>query len=274
MPNSRAKSVWETPTGKFMAGSGKLWKELGQSGGEVIHRLDEEPDFLDRVSRFMRGGGFVFQHHDQLRDVMGNNVFGVDEWEQLFGVLFTQSQIEQVYKFPLPIDMLRETCQIGSMGKIYDTHFAFIGIDFALTTPITIKKLYELSRKNIMSVSGIKEDDLKSSWIVEETCKFGWYLAYKGPAHLSSVGKDFNNLRFVQCMEKDYRIPSVVELVNFLLLSFMRNGPEFMKEKQLRSSTQFPNEDSTLCVTTTPRIVISPQRINYSDIGLAAFRKM
>ena len=43
MANSKEGTVWAAPAGKLASASTKLWNELGNRGGVVIVKLDEDP---------------------------------------------------------------------------------------------------------------------------------------------------------------------------------------------------------------------------------------
>lgn len=181
MGNSKEGTVWAVPAGKLASASTKLWNELGNRGGSVVVKLDEDPSFRKRTVEFLLRGGIESSAHIQLvRALMGNErIWGVEEWTSFYNVRFTKKQLHAVEKFPWSQDVLNAPCPFVKDKLVRETHFARLGLEKLNGIPLTI---LEWQRLHPAGGEPHFYSYAPSSWYASQgfatkvTCRFRWYL--------------------------------------------------------------------------------------------------
>ncbi|MFA6272110.1 MAG: hypothetical protein WC693_03300 [Patescibacteria group bacterium] len=224
-----------------------LWTvEFGQLGAtlkalqdhgvtpEHLARIRSDQDYAKSVAAYMRRDDLKgFLHQKQVRDIFGDNFFGIEEWSEFYGVNFSQKQLRAVSDFPWDEDFLKGPCPIHKGKELRETHFAFLGLHRVNGRRLTISRWRQLGPKNVegeYSEPGQLTFGRNEYWnqhlacegYIHRACEFRWYLM-----PLGAIGGDLYHL------DSDldlYEWPSAVEEVTKLILYHRKNGIYLNKE--------------------------------------------
>lgn len=190
----------EVPQGKFQAAMFRLSQLLGNSGGELIARLDDDPGYCHRVADYMlRGAPEVSPINGTLteriaRAIMGENmVIGLEKVRRRFGVDLSDELLKRADTVPY----LPET-----LAKYSKTHLLMFGV------PVTIKQVFETGKARhqigiSFTGSGFQESGgemlMKSS-----SPQSGWFLIAREPEENTEVGLDMCGKRIATIIEAYY----------------------------------------------------------------------
>ncbi|OGN40855.1 MAG: hypothetical protein A2606_02540, partial [Candidatus Yanofskybacteria bacterium RIFOXYD1_FULL_42_10] len=210
---SKNETGWASiPAGKLATAQSKLWNELGNRGGEIIVRIDDDQDFRKHIAGFMlRGGIDGSVQHKLARARMGQNFFGVEEYATLYGVNFSKKQLREVSGFPWGKDILDAPCPFNKGKTVRETHFAYLGVDKLNGSPLTIMKFQELHPESGQPKFRNYAPD---SWYhqqvfaTDKTMKLRWYLLLKNIVPNSTL-TSWNDQKAM--LPAEYEIPTAVE---------------------------------------------------------------
>ena len=279
MGNSKEGTVWEASAGKLASASTKFWNGLGSRGAEIITRLDDEKDPLrKRVQDFILRGGITDSAHQKLvRYIMGQNFWGLEEWAQNHGGIFTKKQEQQVAEFPWGEDVLTSACSIPRCGKIVkDCHFAFLGLDRLNKEAVNILKL-----QGRYPASGQPKfySYAPSAWYSTHdfatltTLGFRWYLMHQEIV-LKSTSTDYQNQ--LTMLPAEYEVPLCIEETTKDLFMIQKTGRYPNRSVYARCRDLSANGNRLYAGYCDGNGVSLNVWDDYSDglIGLAASRKL
>lgn len=102
------KTWTEVSAGSINAANQRLWVAFGESAEQVAGRINSDPDFVERVARFVVNGSYQMpESHQIAREVMGKNFFGVEDAIKHFGLNPTRRQLASLACIPFDKEMLR-----------------------------------------------------------------------------------------------------------------------------------------------------------------------
>ena len=134
----------EILAGELHVAEQRLRVALGDKASEVVEKINSDAAFADSVAAqiiMMAGEAKKKSVSTSLRLarlILGNNIFGLEEWETLYGVKFTKKQRREAGKFPWSESILTSPCPFSPGKQIKDTHFAFLGITGINGQPLTV----------------------------------------------------------------------------------------------------------------------------------------
>lgn len=209
--------VKETPWSEVTA----TLEVFGQHGvtREALALLRSNEEVGRRVAEFILNKGQEGSVQQKLiRQVVGDQFFGVEEWARLYGygIVFTDQQLLEVADFPWSEDILNVPCPFVEGKIIKETHFAFLGVER------TILGFYRLhpawgkphSRLTDDLWQGVKE-------IAEEqTCSFRWYLILK---EIIPYSRSETYEQQLAMLPPEYEVPLAVEEVAKNILYYTKN---------------------------------------------------
>jgi len=108
MKNTNPGGLWTASYGEI----GATLRALQDQGVTCDHlkRIRAEPGYAKRVAEFMiRGGLESSVHHTLAREIMGKNMFGVEEAIQYFGVNPTSQQFDVLSEVPFSKTVLEQS---------------------------------------------------------------------------------------------------------------------------------------------------------------------
>ncbi len=241
-------TVWELPTGKFTAGSGKLWRLLGHRGADIITRLDEDPDFNQRVADFMLNGAILPSVHQEVASlIMGpQNVWLPSDWHQYYGYRLSRKELAKAKEIPFS----RETLLWAK-----DDYFLFYAVPYLKGEDnlLTVWGLWRLVRGS--SCGGKLEigpwlRNNRFDCLDTETLS-GWQLVNKSfiPGTLNkSYSEQLNKL--AQHLEP----PSAIQEAMKTVLLYMKTGQQVPSRQCVRTRSQLgTHDDRCITVGTDPR---------------------
>lgn len=101
----------DTPHGIINAASQRFFGALGDNASEVANRMNTEPAFLAQIATFAMNGGFQPSTSQQkAREIMGKNMFGIEDAIKHFGVNPSKAQLAALGEVPFSEETL-EACK-------------------------------------------------------------------------------------------------------------------------------------------------------------------
>jgi len=145
MSTTQANAVpgfWQMQVSEREASLKALEDAIRVQGGnpqELMDLFRTDPQYANLIAQAMLRRGHVDSVDMRLaRLILGNNLFGLEEWETLYGVKFTKKQRREAGKFPWSESVLTGSCPFNPGKQIKDTHFAFLGITGINGQPLTV----------------------------------------------------------------------------------------------------------------------------------------
>ncbi len=156
--------------------------------------------------------------------LLGTNFFGVEDWQENYGLSLTKSQLAKVSEFPWSEKVLTAPCPFHSGKQVKDTHFAFLGLEQSKKQPLTIgqwQKLHPASNQprfySYPPDCWYKNEPFAN----EVSCQLRWYLCLKEIVP-GSENKTFDGQQAM--LPPEYEVPSAVEEVTKCLACFKKTG--------------------------------------------------
>jgi hypothetical protein len=215
-----------------------MWKD-GKELVEMMIAVGMTPDDLDRMrkskesalSRKMLGlarGGYESLDERFARRIMGENIFGRDEWSDAstYGVSFTSKRSRIAAKFPWSEALLDSECPFHTGKAVSETHFAFLGIHEFNGQPNDARGPLTIARWQAIHPESSGSPRLwvyspNEEFATVTTCESRWYLALKEIAP-GSVSTSWDNMQGM--IPEEYRSPSPVEEATKDLLVYRKLG--------------------------------------------------
>ncbi len=214
MGKAIAGTVWDERAGMLHAAQLKLWNQVGERGAEVAARLNEDPDYCERVAKAMVSTLTLQAVVEGMaariaREILGCNMFGVEDWQAMYGVKFTKKQIRDAGKFPWSEDVLNGPCPFNKGKLVKDTHFAFMGLTGINGSPLTVKKWMELHPATGQPKFCFNADPWHAGQphTDEATMELRWYLLLK---EIVPGSTDKTLEQQVVMLPEEYEVPSTI----------------------------------------------------------------
>ena len=101
----------DTPAGTINAASQRFFVALGEDASEVATRINSEPAFLTQLALFAKNGGFEpSTSQKKAREIMGKNMFGIEDAIKHFGVNPSKAQLAALGEVPFSEETI-EACK-------------------------------------------------------------------------------------------------------------------------------------------------------------------
>src|SRR3989344_72891 len=114
----------DTPAGPINAASQRFFVALGEDASEVATRINSDPAFLTQLALFAKNGGFEpSTSQKKAREIMGKNMFGIEDAIKHFGVNPSKAQLAAlvlVAVFPMSILDVRAKVKGELWQAFYD----------------------------------------------------------------------------------------------------------------------------------------------------------
>ena len=260
--------------------------------GDVLDKAGLTPKEADYLIR--RGDKFKAEERKLLQrlaigcpasvetaqQLLGTNFFGVEEWQDAYGVTFTKTQLAKVSEFPWGEATLTAPCPFHPGKKVKDTHFAFLGVehlDEERKKPLTIRQWQELHPKSGQPRLYSYPPDCwyeKEGFATTPTCQLRWYLCLKEIVP-GSENKTFDEQQ--RMLPVEYEVPSAVEEVTKHVLCFKKTGTCLTPSRygRVRDVDSHGDRVSVGCFASRGLIVNnSVDGYPSYDLGLASARKL
>jgi len=247
MQNSKVQgTVWDVPTGKFNAGSTKLWNSLGENGQNVIIRLDEEPDFCSRVAEFMQNGARSPSFHQELAcEIMGReNVWLPIDWCRYYGYRLMEKELKQAAEIPFSPEVLEQA---------KDDYFLFYAMPITPdgNSPLTVRMLGSLLKRTAdrsFATVGPWVDSQFFDGIIKDTLS-GWQLVRK-EIMPDSVNKSYSEQMLL--LDEYLSVPSPIQEAMKSILIYIKTGKRVNLKKCSRTNYLFSQhgaKDPEKCIS-------------------------
>lgn len=161
------------------------------------------------------------------QQLLGKNFFGVEDWQDMYGVSFTKKQLAAAGQFPWGEAVLNASCPFHPNKKVKDTHVAFLGVehlDEQRKKPLTIRQWQELHPTSQQPRFYSYAPDCwyaKEKFATTITCQLRWYLML---AEIIPGSEDKTFDEQMAMLPAEYEVPTAVEEVTKDFLCFKKTG--------------------------------------------------
>lgn len=173
---------------------------------------------------------------EEAQKILGKNFFDLSDWIKYvflpFGLPVCLPSKELFFEwstrgFPWGEDILNSPCPFNSGRRVWETHFAFLGIEQCLPdTSLTAIKWNELFQekfqRELISFELGRFDHkahLQEPSTSQVACKFRWYMMPLVTDELKLKGT-YEQQRAL--LPKEYEVPTVIEEISRSLLYFLK----------------------------------------------------
>lgn len=158
------------------------------------------------------------------RAILGKNFFGIEEWKFFYGMELSNKQLRKLPEFPWSKKILYAPCPFHKDKTVKETHFAFLGIDFFKSKPLTILKWHEIhppgSQPRFIYYSPILCWYNEEKFSKEYTCRLRWYLM---PLEILPNSTEKSYQEQLTMLPPEYEVPLAIEEVTKLFLYYRKN---------------------------------------------------
>lgn len=210
---------WNTaPAGVINGASQRFWLALGEDASEVANRINNEPAFLNQLAIFAKNGGFEpSTSQKKAREIMGTNMFGIEDAIKHFGVNPSKAQLAALGEVPFSEETLK-ACK--------GTH--------------VLVAVFPLSILDIRTQ--VKGDPIRllydQSWYNKEAFakdrgEIGWHLIRKTPVD-NSTNKTWNDQQAL--LGKDDETPKAQVMVYAIIGHYKATNERLFEKVWVRCS--------------------------------------
>lgn len=178
-------------------------------------------------------------HYDRAREIMGPNFFGPAEWERLFSVRLSDSELRRISEFPWSEEDLlvkapgpyggNMSGPGGSTITVRDRHFAFLGLQVINGRELNLAHWVDLlsRREDLDRMVYLEKTDREESF-AQRSCLFRWYLMPWDPVYLNlaSASEDPEDV-----LPDNYELPYAIEQTTHTLLFNLLPGRRVLNER-------------------------------------------
>lgn len=220
--NTNQSGLWTMAVGEREASLKAIEDAIAKRGGnprQLFDRFRTDNIFTDKVAEFMLHGGIESSADLRIvRAIMGDRIFGSEEWSALYGARLPK----RIPTFPWSKEVLKAPSPFHEGKTVAETHFAFLGLAKLNGKPLTINKWRELHPK-----SGQPQLYSDNPWYRNEqfandvTCEFRWYLM---PLEIvpNSERKTYQDQLVL--LPAEYEVPTAIAEVTKDILAFRKTG--------------------------------------------------
>lgn len=215
--STNPSGLWTIEYGEL----GATLKSLQDQGVTIDHlaRLRSDKDYARRVAEFMLRGGVESSADLRIvRAIMGDRIFGPEEWSALYGARL----LKRIPAFPWSEEVLKSPSPFHKGKTVAETHFAFLGLAKLNGKPLNIMRWRELH-----PATGQPRFYSDNPWYGRETfatdttCEFKWYLMSLDIVP-NSERKTYQEQ--LALLNQDYEVPTAIAEVTKDILAFRKTG--------------------------------------------------
>ena len=205
------------PSGILNGANQRFWLALGDQAGNVANRLNTDVDFTNRLAHFAVSGGFEpSTSQKRAREIMGRNMFGVEEAMKHFGVNPQKQQLAILAEIPWREEVL-VFCK--------DTHVLIAVL------PMSILDIRgHVDGKTLF----YNQDWYNKQGFAKDKGEVGWHLIRKEPT-ADSTAKSWNEQQAL--LSKDEEMPTAQIMVYTIIGHFRATGERLFERVYVRTSS-------------------------------------
>ena len=172
------KAWTQVPAGDINAANQRLWVAIGDNAEEVAARINTDPAFVANIARLMVNGGYEPSTSQKIaREIMGENMFGIEEAVKHLGVNATKQQFAYLAEVPFSEEVLKSS---------KDTHV------LVAVFPLSILDIRGIAKKQSDRTLFYSQDWYDRQAFAKDKGKVGWQLVRKVPID-NSTSKTWND---------------------------------------------------------------------------------
>lgn len=212
---------WNDTLAGIIAGAQqRLWVALGDNADQIATRINSDESFVTNIARFMQNGGVeptTSQKH--AREIMGRNMFGIEEVQKHFGVTPTKQQLAFLAEVPFSDEVLT-ACKA--------THVLVAGF------PLNLIDVRAKATKHFYTK---KDAWYEGQAFADEKIELGWYLICKVPVE-KSFSKNWKEQQSVlRSKHPDEETPKANILAYTVIGHFLATGERLFEKVWVRTSS-------------------------------------
>ena len=206
----------DTPHGVINGASQRFFLALGENASEVASRINSEPSFLSQLALFALSGGFEpSTSQKRSREIMGTNMFGIEDAIKHFGVNPSKAQLAALSEVPFSEETL-EACKA--------TH---VLVAFFPMSTLDIRAAHK--DQNLF----YNQDWYNKQAFAKDKGEIGWHLIRKTPVP-ESLNKTWDDQQ--KLIGKDDETPKAVVMVYTIIGHYKAMGERLFEKVWVRCS--------------------------------------
>lgn len=207
-------------SGSVYAAGHQLLTALGEEADGIVTRINSDHAFVERLAKFAICGGFEPNaSQKRAREIMGKNMFGIDEAIKHFLVNPTRQQRAALSEIPFSEEVLQQ-CK--------DTHV------LVAVFPLSILEIREMAKDKGLFYN---QDWYNKQSFAKDKGKIGWQLVCKTeiPNSTSKTWQEQQSL-----LGKDEEVPTAQVMVYTIIGHFLATGKRLFEKVYVRTSSAVP----------------------------------
>ena len=210
---------WNTaPAGIINGASQRFFVALGEDASEVAARINNEPAFLLQLALYAKNGGFEpSTSQKKAREIMGKNMFGIEDAIKHFGVNPSKAQLAALGEVPFSEETL-EACKA--------THV------LVAVFPMSILDI-RAKVKGELWQAFYNQDRYNKEAFAKDRGEIGWHLIRKTPVD-NSTNKTWNDQQAL--LGKDNETPKAQVMVYTIIGHYKATNERLFEKVWVRCS--------------------------------------
>ena len=207
----------EIPSGQTNGAFQRLMVALGEKADVAVTRINTESVFTDRLALYAINGGVESSaSQTRAREIMGANMFGIEEAIKHFGVNPSRRQLVSLSEVPFSEDTLT-ACK--------DTHV------LVAVFPLSIVDIRGIVKKLPDQTLFYNQDWYDEEAFASDKGETGWQLVRKTPI-ANSTGKTWNEQQAL--LTDDEETPKAQVMVYTIIGVFLATGERLFEKVYVR----------------------------------------
>ena len=209
----------EIPSGQPNGAFQRLMVAFGDRADTIVERINADEAVAQRVATLCLNNGYEPSvSQAKAREIMGKNMFGVEDAQKHFGVTPTKAQLGYLAEIPFSEEVLT-ACK--------DTHV------LVAVVPLTILDIRAIAKKQSDHTLFYSQDWYDKQAFANEKAELGWHLIRKTPVE-NSTSKNWKEQQAL--LSKDEEAPTASVLVYTIIGHFLATGERLFEKVYVRTS--------------------------------------
>lgn len=210
----------ELPYGPVQSAVFKLIQRMGDAGDgaqALVDKINSDDPFVDRVAKLVLTGGYEpSTSHQRAREIMGKNMFGIEEAIKHFGVNSTKPQLAYLAEIPFSEEVL-EVCK--------KTHV------LVAVFPMSILDIRAKFGKQQKPPMFYVQDWCDNQAFAQDKGQVNWQLVRKEPI-VNSTSRNWSEQQAL--LSKEEETPKAQVMVHTIIGHFLATGERLFEKVYVR----------------------------------------
>lgn len=208
---------WNTaPAGVINGASQRFFVALGEDASQVAARINNEPAFLNQLALFAKNGGFEpSTSQKKAREIMGANMFGIEDAIKHFGVNPSKAQLAALGEVPFSEETL-EACKAAHV--------------LVAVLPMSVLDIRSACKDQSLFYN---QDWYNKQAFAKDRGEIGWHLIRKTPVE-NSTNNTWSDQQAL--LGKDDETPKAQVMVYTIIGHYKATGERLFEKVWVRCS--------------------------------------